>query len=60
MQTFKLQVEDLLGRTASDTNGLNDMLNATAREVSDLLPKDILIRNSSVQAITSNPYDVSY
>ena len=59
MQTFKLQVEDLIGRAASDTAGLNDMLNATAREVSDLLPKDILIRNSSVQAITSNPYDVS-
>ena len=35
MQTFKLQVEDLLGRTASDTNGLNDMLNATANDVSN-------------------------
>ena len=59
MQTFKLQVEDLIGRTISDTSGLNDMLNASAREVSDLLPKDILIRNASIQAITSNPYDVS-
>ena len=59
MQTFKLQVEDLIGRTVSDTDGLNDMLNATAREVSDILPKDVLIRNATVQAITSNSYDVS-
>ena len=59
MQTVKLQVEDLLGRTASDTNGLNDMLNATAREVSDLLPKDVLIRNATLATITANPYDVS-
>ena len=45
MQTFKLQVEDIIGRTISDTDGLNDMLNATAREVSDVLPKDVLLDN---------------
>ena len=59
MQTFKLQVEDLIGRTITDTNGLNDMLNATAREVSDVLPKDVLLRNATVQPITSNSYDVA-
>ena len=48
MQTFKLQVEDLIGRTVTDTDGLSDMLTATAREVSDLLPRDILIRNASL------------
>jgi len=55
MQTFKLQVEDLLGRTVSDTSGLSDMLNASAREVSDLLPKDVLIRNATLATVTSNP-----
>ena len=59
MQTLKLQVEDLVGRDISDTDGLNDMLNATAREVSDILPKDVLLRNATVQSITSNSYDVS-
>ena len=59
MQTLKLQVEDLIGRTISDTDGLNDMLNATAREVSDILPKDVLLRNATVHSITSNSYDVS-
>ena len=59
MQTFKLQVEDLIGRTITDTNGLNDMLNATAREVSDVLPKDVLLRNATVQSITSNSFNVS-
>ncbi len=59
MQTFKLQVEDLIGRTITDTNGLNDMLNATAREGSDVLPKDVLLRNATVQSITSNSYNVA-
>ena len=59
MQTLKLQVEDLVGRDISDSDGLNDMLNATAREVSDILPKDVLLRNATVQSITSNSYDVS-
>lgn len=58
MQTFKLQVEDLIGRTVTDTDGLNDMLTATAREVSDLLPRDILIRNASLVEFTSNPYSI--
>jgi hypothetical protein len=59
MQTFKLQVEDIIGRTISDADGLNDMLNTTAREVSDVLPKDVLLRNATVQSITSNSYDIS-
>jgi hypothetical protein len=58
MQTFKLQVEDQIGRTVSDTDGLNDMLTATAREVADFLPKDILIRNATLTEFTSNPYSV--
>ena len=58
MQTFKLQVEDLIGRTISDTSGLNDMLTATACEVVDRLPKDVLIRNATVTQVTSNPTSI--
>ena len=58
MQTFKLQVEDLIGRTLSDTSGLNDMLTATACEVADRLPKDVLIRNATVTQVTSNPTSI--
>ena len=59
MQTFKLQVEDLIGRGITDTAGLDDMLTATAGEVSDRLPKDALIRNATVTQVTSNPTDIS-
>ena len=59
MQTFKLQVEDMIGRTVSDTDGLNDMLTATSREVSDFLPRDALIRNATLVEFTSNPYSVA-
>ena len=48
----------MIGRTVSDTNGLNDMLTATAREVSDFVPKDALIRNATLVTFTSNPYSV--
>ena len=59
MQTFKLQVEDIIGRTVSDTDGLSDMLNSSAREITMILPKDVLLRNATAQSITSNSYDIS-
>ena len=59
MQTFKLQVEDIIGRTVSDTDGLSDMLNSSAREITMILPKDVLLRNATAQSITSNSYDNS-
>jgi hypothetical protein len=48
MSTFKEKVEDIVGVTVSDTTALSDYLTASAREVSDILPDEVLIYNSTL------------
>ena len=59
MSTFKTKVEDLIGRTITDTDALDDMLVSSAREVADTLPRKNLIQNATLTEVTSNPTDVS-
>ena len=59
MSTFKTKVEDLIGRTITDTTALDDMLVSSAREVADTLPRKNLIQNATLTEVTSNPTDVS-
>ena len=59
MSTFKTKVEDLIGRTITDTTALDDMLVSSAREVADTLPRKNLIQNATFTEVTSNPTDVS-
>jgi len=58
MSTFKEKVEDIVGVTVSDTTALSDYLTASAREVSDILPDEILLYNSTLVESTST-IDVS-
>ncbi len=48
MSTFKEKVEDIVGVTVSDTTALSDYLTASAREVSDILPDEVLMYNSTL------------
>ena len=59
MSTFKVKVEDLVGRTITDTVALDDMLLSTAREVADTLPRKNLIQNATLTEVTSNPTSIS-
>jgi len=59
MSTFKTKVEDLIGRTITDTDALDDMLVSTAREIADTLPRKNLIQNATLTEVTSNPTDIS-
>ena len=59
MSTFKTKVEDLIGRTITDTDALDDMLLSSAREVADTLPTKNLIQNATLTEVTSNPTDIS-
>jgi hypothetical protein len=59
MSTFKVQVEDLVGRTITDTDALDDMLLSTAREVADTLPTKNLVQNATLTEVTSNPTSIS-
>ena len=54
------QVQDLVGQTVSDTGAVTNFLTSTAREITDILPDDVLIKNATLDTSdTSNPYDVS-
>ena len=58
--SFQTQIEDLAGiNLSADTTSLNDYLTATAREVADALPVNLLIRNATVATDTSNPFSVA-
>ena len=58
--SFQTQIEDLAGiNLSADTTALNDYLTATAREVADALPVNLLIRNATVATDTSNPFSVA-
>ena len=59
MSTFKVKVEDLVGRIITDTPALDDMLLSTAREVVDILPRKNLIQNATLTEVTSNPTSIS-
>ena len=48
MRTFKDKVEDIVGVAVADTTALSDYLTASAREVSDILPDEVLLYNSSL------------
>ena len=54
------QVQDLVGQTVSDTGAVTNFLTSTAREITDILPDDVLIKNATLDTSdTSNPYDAS-
>ena len=56
MSTFKTQVEQIIGITVTDTDALDDYLTASAREVSDILPEEVLLHNSTlVESATTLP-----
>ena len=58
--SFQTQIEDLAGiNLSTDTTALNDYLTATAREVADALPANLLIRNATLATDTSNPFSVA-
>ena len=54
------QVQDLVGQTVSDTGAVTNFLTSTAREITDILPDDVLIKNATLDVTdSSNPYDAS-
>jgi len=58
--SFQTQIEDLVGQTVTDTTALTDFLTSTAREITDILPDDVLIKNATLDTSdTSNPYDAT-
>ena len=53
--SFLTQVEDIVGVSISDTSALSDFLTASAREITDILPKEALLHNATIdQTTTSN------
>jgi len=58
MSTFKQKVEDIVGVTVTDTDALTDYLTASAREVADILPDEVLLYNSTIEE-SETTFDVS-
>lgn len=52
--SFKTQVEDIVGVSISDTSALSDFLTASAREVADILPKQALLHNATIDETTTD------
>jgi hypothetical protein len=58
MSSFKDKVEDIVGVAVSDTTALNDYLTASAREISDVLPDEVLLYNATLWE-TATTVDIS-
>ena len=54
MSSFQDKVEDLAGVTVSDTAALSDFLTASARAVTDILPKEAFIHNATIDETTAD------
>jgi len=52
--SFQTQVEDIVGVSISDTSALSDFLTASAREVADILPKEALLHNATIDETTTD------